>query len=362
MTVHLKEHRPGTELEIFARKVAIVAAVMIILAFLWLVRDILVLFFIAAVLAAGISPAVRRVRVLWRYWFHRNLPRGPAVMIVYLPFLVFVVALSTLLVPRFISDWQQLSAQLPVLIELNVLQPLERYFPMDALRNMLERGIEIPQASVFVYVRSAATAVAAGFAILFMIAYMLIDAPRLRNLILLVYPADVRGDRLRTLNRMGRRMSSWLMGQLLLAGIIGGATYVGLMLLGIPYALPLAILAGVGEVFPIIGPILSSLPALAVAILHSPWQFWAVLAFYFLLQKFENYIIVPRVMSKKVSVSPLTVFVAFMMGASVLGIVGAVVAIPVAAIVQVAFEEAFVARRERRQDLDRAGTLLRRVD
>jgi len=161
---------------------------------------------------------------------------------------------------------------------------------------------------------------------------------------------------------MGRRMSSWLSAQLLLAAIIGIFTFAGLAILGIPYALPLAILAAFGEVIPVIGPIVSSIPALAVAILHSRWQFWAVLVFYFMLQKFENYIVVPRVMSSKVSISPLAVFIAFMMGASILGFIGAIIAIPVAAIIQVTFEEVFVSRRERRQDSGRAGTLLRRVD
>ena len=362
MSTYLKEQRPPGEIEIFIRKVVVVVIALVVMTILWLVREILVLVFIAAVLAAGISPAVRRVRVLWRYWFHRKLPRGTAVMIVYLPFLVFVVTLAAVLVPQFVADWQKLSVQLPGLIESNILQPLERYVPMGAIREALRGGVGIPRSSMFLYMRSAATAIGAIFAVLFMVAYMLIDAPRLRNLILLFYPAHVRGDRLRTLNRMGRRMSSWLSGQLLLMFIIGSATFVGLLVLQIPYALPLAILAGVGEVIPVIGPIVSSIPALAVAILHSRWQFWAVLAFYFLLQKVENYIVVPRVMSRKVSVSPLAVFVAFMMGASLLGMIGAIIAIPVAAILQVTFEEAFVARRERRQDVDRAGTLLRRVD
>lgn len=361
MAITIKEHRPG-ELELFAKKVAIVAAAAVILTILWLVRDVLVLIFIAAVLAAGIAPAVRRVRVLWRFWFRRQLPRGKAVMIVYLPFLVLVTVLAVLMVPRFVADWRELSANLPFLIERNILQPLERYFPMTAAREALRGGLDVPRASIFGYVRGAATAVGAVFAILFMVAYMLIDAPRLRNLILLFYPAEVRGDRLRTLNRMGRRMSSWLSGQLVLAAVIGVCTFAGLVALRVPYALPLAILAAVGEVIPVVGPILSSIPALAVAILSSKWQFWAVLGFYFLLQKFENYVLVPRVMSSKVSVAPLSVFIAFMMGAALLGLVGAIVAIPVAAILQVAFDEAFIARRERRQDVDRAGTLLRRVD
>jgi predicted PurR-regulated permease PerM len=350
------------ELDLFARKIAIVAAAGIILLILWLVRDILVLVFIAAVVAAGIAPAVRRVRVLWRFWFHRRLPRGTAVMIVYLPFLLIVAAVAGFLVPKVVADWRQLSTQLPALVETNIVQPLERYVPMGAVRDALRGGIDVPDQSVFRYMRSAATAIGAVFAILFMVAYMLIDAPRLRNLILLVYPAEVRGDRLRTLMRMGRRMSSWLSAQLLLAAIIGIFTFAGLAILGIPYALPLAILAAFGEVIPVIGPIVSSIPALAVAILHSKWQFWAVLIFYFMLQKFENYVVVPRVMSSKVSISPLAVFIAFMMGASILGFIGAIIAIPVAAIIQVTFEEVFVSRRERRQDVGRAGTLLRRVD
>ncbi|HEU4523006.1 MAG TPA: AI-2E family transporter [Thermoanaerobaculia bacterium] len=361
MAIYLKEHRGG-ELDIFLRKVIIVACLGIVLTLLWLVRGVLVLVFIAAVLAAGIAPAVRRVRVLWRFWFRRKLDRGKAVMIVYLPFLALVITLGVFLIPRFVADWKELSEKLPVLIEANILQPLDRYIPMDAARKALRGGVHVPSANVFGYVRSAATVIGAVFAILFMVAYMLIDAPRLRNLILLIYPAEMRGDRLRTLNRMGRRMSSWLSGQLLLAAIIGACTFAGLLAIGIPYALPLAILAAVGEVIPVIGPIVSSVPALAVAILGSRWQFWAVLVFYFLLQKFENYIVVPRVMSRKVSISPLAVFIAFMMGASLLGVVGAIIAVPAAAILQVAFEEVFVSRRERRQDSERAGTLLRRVD
>ncbi|HWW59942.1 MAG TPA: AI-2E family transporter, partial [Thermoanaerobaculia bacterium] len=178
----------------------------------------------------------------------------------------------------------------------------------------------------------------------------------------LVYTPDVRGQRRQSLYRIGKRMSSWMSAQLLLSAIIGAATFVGLFLLRIPYALPLAILAAIGEMVPVIGPTIGAIPALAIALLHSRWQFWSVLAFAVVLQKVENLFIVPRVMSAKLQISPLAVFIAFLIGASLLGIVGAIMAIPVAAILQVAFEEMFVTRRERRQDVERAGTLLRRVD
>jgi predicted PurR-regulated permease PerM len=353
--------REDRSLELFAKKTAIVAAFVVILGLLWLVRNIIILVFIASVLAAGIAPAVHRVRVLWRYWFRRNVARGAAVMMVYLPFVVLVVLFALVLVPRFMSDWGELSAQMPLLIEENVLKPLERYVPMTAVREAL-REREVPQERVFFLVRGAATIVGAAVAVLFMVAYMLIDAHRLRNLILLIYPAESRGERRRMLTRIASKLSSWLAGQILLAAIIGITTFIALVLLQIPYALPLAILAAVGEMIPVIGPILGAVPALLIALLHSSWQFWAVLVFAVVLQKLENLFIAPQVMSRKVNISPLAVFIAFMMGASLLGIVGAIMAIPAAAVVQVTYEEWFVARRERRQDLDRAGTLLRRVD
>ncbi|HYO79484.1 MAG TPA: AI-2E family transporter, partial [Thermoanaerobaculia bacterium] len=328
--------RPRSELEIFTKKVLIVAAAIAGGALLWAARDVLVLVFIAAAIAAGISPAVRRVRIYWRYQFHRKISRGPAVMIVYLPFLVGVLLLCLLVVPRFIADTRELGQQLPRLIDLNILTPLERFVPVGVIREQLAGGIEFPRATVFAYMRNAAAAIASFFAVLFMVAYMLIDAQRLRNLFLLVYPPEVRGERQRALMRIGKRMSSWLSGQLLLSMIIGVSTFVALVALRIPYALPLAIIAAVGELIPVIGPTVGALPVLAIALLHSRWQFWSYLAFAFLLQKAENWFIVPRVMSKKVSISPLAVFIAFLIGGSLLGVIGAIMAIPIAAIIQVA--------------------------
>lgn len=354
--------RPRSELEIFLKKVLIVTGVICAMALLWAARGVLLLVFIAAAIAAGIAPAVRRVRIYWRYHFRRKLSRGSAVMIVYLPFLVGVLLLCLLVIPRFMADTRELGRELPRLIDQNILTPLERYVPVGAVRAQLQSGVELPRARVFAFMRNAATAVASFFAVLFMVAYMLIDAERLRNLFLLVYPPEVRGRRRNALMRIGKRMSSWVSGQLLLSAIIGVSTFVALVALRIPYALPLAIIAAVGELIPVIGPTVGAVPVLAIALLHSPWQFWAYLIFAIVLQKAENWFIVPRVMSSKVSISPLAVFIAFMIGGSLLGVVGAILAIPIAAIIQVAFDEAFVAHRERRLDVERPGTLLRKAD
>lgn len=360
MAFYPRDTLQRSELDLFARKVGIIVALAVVMALLWAARDVLILIFIAAVLAAGISPAVHRIRVWGRHLFHKNVPRGTAVLLVYFPFVFIAIVLLLFMVPRVIDDMRALGAQLPMVLEKNVITPLGHYLPMDGVREYLRGGITVPRARVLFFVRSTATVVASFVAVLFMIGYMLIDAHRLRNMILLLYPPEVRAERRATLNRMANRMSSWLGGQLILSAIIGVATFIGLLILRVPFALPLAIFATLGEMVPVIGPIVGSTPALAVAILQSPWQFWSVLALAVMLQKSENLFIAPRVMSRKIKISPLAVFIAFLIGASVLGIVGAIMAIPVAAIVQVAFEEIFVARRERRHDVARAGTLTKK--
>ncbi|HEX7190109.1 MAG TPA: AI-2E family transporter [Thermoanaerobaculia bacterium] len=349
------------ELELFAKKAALVAALVLGMLLLWRVRGVLVLVFIAAVIAAGIAPAVQNVRLRWRFWFHRNIPRGAAVLVVYIPFLIVTLLIATVVVPRLLSEAQTLGAEFPALVQRDITEPLEHYFPTIDL-SYLGKGGSIPRSSLFVYVRSTATAIASFIAVLFMVAYMLIDAHRLRNTILLFCPAEARSRRRRTLNRIAARMSSWLMAQLILSAIMGGALFVALLLLRVPFALPLAIVAMVGEIVPVIGPIVGCAPALLMALLHSRWQFWSLLVIVVVLQKLENLFISPRVMAKKVSISPLAAIIGFMAGATLLGIAGAIIAIPITAIVQVAFEEVFVKRRERRLNVGRAGTLLRRVD
>ena len=352
------------DLALFARKILIVAAAGILLFALWRVRAILILILIAAVLAAGISPAVKRVRTMTRLYTGRRIQRGTAVLIVYFPFLAAAIITLALTVPKLLLDAGSLARDVPPLIDAKLLTPLEKYFGMQEARVFVYggwRGVfeELP---IFNYVQSAVQVVVSIVAILFMVVYMMIDSERLRNLFLLFYPASERAEKRRIVTRMSRRMSSWLSGQLLLACMIGIATFVVLLALRIPYALPLAILAAIGEIVPVIGPILGAIPALIVALFQSPWQFWAVLVAAIVIQQVENYFLVPRFMGRKVSVAPLAVFIAFMMGASILGIIGAILAVPMAAVIQVAFEEGFIRRRERRLDSDRPGSLTKKVE
>lgn len=353
---------PTDDLALFAKKALVLALVAVGALVLWRIRHVLVLIYIAAVLAAGLSPAVRRVQVTVRMWTRKRIKRSTAVLIVYLPFVIGAALVAIFVVPRLLTEARGLATEAPAQIEQNVLQPLERYIPLDEVRSILTEQTRRPKIRIFTFFWSTVTVVAAVISVLFMVAYMLVDAERLRNMILLLFPAPQRTARAASIRRLSRKMANWLGAQLTLALIIGIATFVGLVLLDIPYAIPLAILAAIGEVVPVIGPILGAIPVLLIAITMSKWQFWAALALTVGIQQVENYLLVPRIMGERVRISPLAVFIAFLIGASLYGIVGAILAVPSAVITLLVFEEGFLVHRERRQDRQRKGTVIRYDD
>ena len=143
------------------------------------------------------------------------------------------------------------------------------------------------------------------------------------------------------------KVSAWLGGQLLLGGIIGASSAIGLWLLGIPFFYVLALISGIGELIPVVGPILAAIPAIAVAASVSLNKVLLVIVFFVIQQQFENHVLVPKVMERQVGVSPVTVIVALLIGGKLLGIIGAILAVPTAAILQVVLGEVIAARDKR---------------
>jgi len=139
--------------------------------------------------------------------------------------------------------------------------------------------------------------------------------------------------------RIAGKVSAWLAGQLFLGAIIGTTAAIGLALLGVPYFYVLALIAAFGEMIPVVGPILSAIPAVGVALTVSPGTALLVALFFLAQQQIENHILVPRVMQRQVGISAGIVIIALLIGGSLLGIVGAILAVPTAAIVHVVFRE-----------------------
>lgn len=129
-------------------------------------------------------------------------------------------------------------------------------------------------------------------------------------------------------DRIEKRMSAWLWGELLLMTVIGCMTFVGLNLIGVRYALPLAIIAGLLEVIPNLGPVLSTIPAFFIAITQSYFLGFSTIALYFIVQQLENNLIVPYIMRKAVGINPIVTLIALIVGGRVGGILGILLAIP----------------------------------
>ena len=145
---------------------------------------------------------------------------------------------------------------------------------------------------------------------------------------------------------MAVKNSAWLGGQVLLGFLIGLTSAIGLAVLGVPYFFVLAVICGIGEMIPMVGPLLSAIPAVAVAFTVSPGLALAVAVFFFLQQALENNVLVPRVMGQQVGLSAVTVIIALSIGSELLGLVGALLAVPTAAIIQVLVEELLLDPKE----------------
>jgi predicted PurR-regulated permease PerM len=146
---------------------------------------------------------------------------------------------------------------------------------------------------------------------------------------------DAVGDQVfEVLLRVEKRLGAWVLGELLLMLFIGTLCYIGLLFLRVDFALPLAIMAGVLEIVPTIGPILSAVPAIIVAFSHSPVLALSVIALYIIVQQVENNIIVPLVMRKSVGLPPILTILALMIGGRFAGVTGAILAVPILLTIQ----------------------------
>ena len=142
------------------------------------------------------------------------------------------------------------------------------------------------------------------------------------------------------------KISAWLGGQMLLGLIIGTISAIGFFLMGVPYFFVLAVIAGIGEMIPMVGPLLSAIPAVLVALTVSPGLALAVAGFCLALQLVENNVLVPKVMGDTVGLSAVTVIISLAIGSQLLGFVGALLAVPTAAIIQVLVEELYLSEKE----------------
>ena len=322
------------------------ALVVILLWAAYLVRDVLLLIYISGLLAIGFSPIVRLIeRQRFLPIGTGRFPRWLAILILFLFIIGTLTGIGFLVVPPLVHQAQQLWRALPgmfdqaqgYLVEKGLLQQRMTVSEVVASAPVSQGGEAVN--TVFGAIAGVVGGLFGALTILILTFYLLVESQQLRASMLRLFP-EGRRKRVDAASRdITIKVSAWLGGQLLLGAIIGSTSALGLWLLGVPFFYVLALISGIGELIPVVGPILSAIPALAVASSISLKTVLLVLVFFVVQQQVENHLLVPKIMARQVGISAVTVIVSLLIGGKLLGILGAILAVPTAAILLVLFSE-----------------------
>lgn len=329
---------------LIAWTIAALALAVVLVWLLYLVRDVLLWIYVSALFAIGLSPAVRLIERQRRF----RLPRWLAILAVYLVILAALTGVGFVVLPPLVRQARQFAADLPRLTE-------------QAQQYLLARGIlsepitwreaiqQAPGKGTDVVGRVAGAVwgffggLVGVLTVLILTFYLLVEAEALFATLVRLVPLERRARVAALSRQITLKVSAWLGGQLLLAGVIGASAAIGLGLLGLPYFYVLALIAAIGELIPVVGPLLAAIPGILVAWSVSGKLALGVAAFYVLQQQVENHVLVPKLMARQLGVSATTIIIALLIGSSLLGLVGALLAVPTAAIVQVLVQELVLA-------------------
>jgi predicted PurR-regulated permease PerM len=309
---------------------------------LWRIQEVLLLLLLAILFATAIEPLVNRVR-------RGPFSRGQGILIVYAGIFLLIAALGMFLVPSLVDQLTRFVNTVPQ--QIAALRPTIEQIDFAPLRSLLLRGVEeagpAVQHGLQEPVDSAQTEQLVGvggafahslFSVItvFLLAYYwMTERIAIKRAILRLVPADHARHVNATWLEVEDRLGAWVRGQLLVMlaiGVMAGAAFV---VLGLPNPLLLAALAALFEVIPMLGPILAFVPALLVAATVDPFRALLLLPIAVVIQQIEGNVLIPRIMSHAVGISPLTVVLGILIGAILYGPAGAFLAVPVAAAIQV---------------------------
>ncbi len=319
-----------------AKVVLVTAAVVAALYFAYLIRDVIGLVLIAAFFAVAIAPAVN--------WLDkRRVPRWLAILFVYLSIAAGIFGIGLLIVPPLVNGVEDLSADLPGYVD--DLRNNETFRDYDDRYHITEKLTEQAQQLPTQLGDAAGTLkdVTVGvftrfvqlFSILVITFFLVKDGHRLLEFLYKQVPPE-RARRLRTIaDDVSDAIAGYVFGNFVISILAGLVTFVTLRILDVPFATPLAILFGFFDLIPLVGATLGGiLVGIVVAFVHFPVGLIIWVAVLILYQQIENNLIQPYVYGRAVQLHPLIVIVAILIGAALLGVLGALVAIPAAAAVQ----------------------------
>jgi predicted PurR-regulated permease PerM len=311
------------------------------------VRSMLVLLLTAGFLAIGLNPAVEALQ-------RRRLPRGAAVGIVVAGLLVLFTGFGLAVVPPIVDQVESFVEQAPEYLES--LQDNQRIAELDERFELLDRAQEVldePEAigtTVFGGVLGVGRVVFSAFfstlTVLILTLYFLSSLPSIKAHAYRLVPRSRRARVGLLSDEILGRVGGYVAGALTIGGIAGLSTFLLLTVLGVEYSVALAMLVAVTALVPLIGATIGATVVTLVALIGSVQAGIVCAVFFLLYQQVENYVLYPRIMKRSVDVSPAATVVAVLIGGSLLGVLGALLAIPIAAAVQLVLQEVVAPRQD----------------
>lgn len=320
----------------FSVSFSTVVRVVLVLAgfwFLFLVKEILALLFLAIIVASAVDP--------WVNFFEKYyVPRLGGVFIVYAFIIGALVLVFYSIIPPIIDQIRQFAVVVPDYYEVTAKQIFQTTrgispdYAKQAHDFLLNIGEQIKSfTSDVAQVISTLFGGVISFGILVMISfYLAAQRKGVENFLRLVTPQAEEEYVLDLWRRVEIKLSRWFQGQVLLAFVVGTTVFVGLWFIGVPYALLLGVIAGIFEIVPIVGPLFSAILGIGLAVLISPFLAFLTLIFYAVIQQVENHILVPLLMKRVTGLNPVVVIVALLIGAKLGGILGMLISVPLATV------------------------------
>jgi len=329
-----------------------IAALVVAVCVLFLLRDFLGAFVIGAAIAFLIQPAVIRLHAA-------GVPRVLAIVVVFIAIIVALAGLVLLIVPLGVNEVSQLQVQAPSLAaaaqdRLNGLQPV-RVFGIDidlkgitATVSSHLREYLLGQFGNAVTLGLTALTTALQLLLMFIVAFLLaLEAPAVRRDLRRFVPSDYRTDFDQIWRQVRKMLYAYLRGQLIIAGLIGICSGIACAAIGLPDPVALGLIAGVTALIPYIGPFLGAVPAILVGLSLSPGTALLIGLLYLLISNVILNVIYPKVMGDAVRLPPILVIVALIAGFSWGGILGMFVAVPIAATLRILFDHIYPRLYER---------------
>lgn len=317
--------------------------VFVLLYFLILIKDVLAILFVSLIFASAVDP--------WVDWMQKKkIPRAVGVLMLYLVIFTLIGITIYLIIPPIVNEVSDLSDNFPRYMDkvssgISMLREYSiRHGLLEDVKNNLgtvSSNLQGAVGGIFSTVSGIFGGIFSFFLVLVITFYMIVEENAIKKLVWSIAPVQHQPYVMQLINRMQRKMGLWLRGQLVLSLVIFVLTYVGLSLLGVRYALVLALVAGMTEFIPYLGPMLGAIPAVFLSLLQEPIMAVFVIILYMIVQWVENNILVPKVMQKAVGLNPIISIAVLLMGFKIAGVVGAILAIPVATAVSVFVQDIF---------------------